>query len=143
MLLLQSARSPLAKLIENEMRRGSGRTFALAVAICCVFSQPSRAQQDLVNAAEFFDKYNSADANRRLIYAHELGLIFLGITVANSLLTVKKQPPLYCVPDYLAVTDDQLVTILANDIKSVPKNANASLGLALLFALVRVFPCSH
>jgi hypothetical protein len=90
----------------------------------------------------------SADEFLRRTAQTEIGAGFLsgleqGYSWANTELKYRRQPPLYCPPQKVALTFTQVRDILSRYIESNQRAANDPLGLALLSALVDAFPCER
>jgi len=74
-----------------------------------------------------------------------VGGVAEGFDWANSALENKAQPPLYCVPPKLPITNDGYLAILDNSLEEpVGKAMQEYIPIAaiLLKALERTFPCS-
>ncbi|MGA2841736.1 MAG: hypothetical protein ABSG18_16440 [Steroidobacteraceae bacterium] len=82
--------------------------------------------------------------------SHMLDTVWLygvqnGFAWANAYNGDRGLPPLYCQPENLALTRDQVTNILDNFIKTDQGRAllNAEISLVLLKALQHAFPCPH
>jgi hypothetical protein len=65
-----------------------------------------------------------------------------GLAWANmALAQYRKEQPLYCVPTNLALTGGQLIDIVRRDVAETPSDGEYPVGLVLLEALKKVFPC--
>jgi hypothetical protein len=79
---------------------------------------------------------------------HEVNVLWLsgielGMSWASTWYETHGYPRLYCPPEHLALTDDQTISILDDYLKSGAEglSPDATIGLALLFALKHTFPC--
>jgi hypothetical protein len=65
-----------------------------------------------------------------------------GFTEANAFLKdTRKESPLFCQPEYLSLTADQLVDMLRRGVKEQPALDQGDLASALLAVLQHTFPC--
>jgi hypothetical protein len=51
------------------------------------------------------------------------------------------QPPLYCQPDKLVITDAQMIDMMRRAMKDNPKWGEFPIGMMVLATLQRTFPC--
>lgn len=65
----------------------------------------------------------------------------VGLLWANTMLKKRKQPLLYCQPDRLTLTDTQVIDMMRQAIIDKPKWGDFPVGLMVLLALQRTFPC--
>jgi len=103
---------------------------------------PFAAQADISDVFRQFDHGTSADKD--FVKALILG-IEDGFEAANDELKANGKPMLYCAPEAMKFTGDQLVEILrrrvsANRVKA-PRLEAAPPATALLYALEDAFPC--
>ncbi len=65
----------------------------------------------------------------------------VGIGWANSMLEDRKQMPLYCPPETLALQGDNFIDILNKQVEADKTFLNIPLGAVLLIGLMNTFPC--
>jgi Rap1a immunity proteins len=118
-----------------------GRTKRLTLAFV-ISLVPFAAQADIADVFRQFDRGTPAD--RDFVKTLILG-IEDGFEAANDELKANGKPMLYCAPEAIKFTGDQLVEILrrwvdANRAKA-PRLEAAPPATALLYALEDAFPC--
>ena len=70
-----------------------------------------------------------------------------GMSWANSMLTIKKQPPLYCSPPTETMDENDYINIIDREIKrtsrtrKIDPNKPSAVEMILLFGLVVEYPC--
>ena len=64
-----------------------------------------------------------------------------GLEWANVSNLRKRAPQLYCLPEKLGLTNDQIISILREYVKANPKEASLPVGLVLRSAMEETFPC--
>lgn len=119
----------------------------LALTICALATTTVRAE---VTVVEFLRQYDQTpDPALRNIDTAWLNGFLAGLTWSNSYLTkARNQPRLYCPPDKLNLTAEQLVRLLRDNVEEQTKPpfnpqpySQLPYGLALLLILQDVFPC--
>jgi len=74
----------------------------------------------------------------------ELVGIQTGFMEANKFLAgMRREAPMYCQPETLHLTADQLVDMLRRGLKEQPEIDDDDLPSALLFVMQRTFPCEQ
>jgi len=119
------------------------RHFLIAL-LACVLTTNSALAADYVTVAEAMRRYDQAttDADKRL-YIVLFGSTLDGLEWANAYLTRRrKQEPLYCTPNNLALTADQIIQIVRGAMDRFPKIATQPIGAGVLFSFQKTFPCS-
>jgi len=105
---------------------------------------PGNGTDALLNEAanEFLQQYATASSELKgMFYRHVID-VEDGLSWANvSLKEDRKEQPLYCVPTGLSLTGGQLMNILQKDVEETPSHGKVPVGLVLLVALKKVFPC--
>ena len=101
-------------------------------------------QTDLDTFLRGYDLAEQAhDLESNRIYQAILGHEVDGMDWANTALKEsRKELPLYCVPANLALTNNQLIDIVRRMRTDVPSLGKSPVGLVILFALQKTFPCS-
>ena len=67
-----------------------------------------------------------------------------GFTEANAYLTgTRKEPPMFCQPENLRLTADQLIDMLRRRLDEQPELDQSDLASALLAVMQRTFPCQQ
>lgn len=117
------------------------RNFFIALASFAVIlvSSPVSAE---ITAREFFTQYNQVSAENRRVYEITLYSVYNGLAWANSALSHRKQPRLWCQPQKLALTTSQVIEMLRRESTEDALIADAPYGMAMLLTLQKVFPCS-
>jgi hypothetical protein len=93
------------------------------------------------NVSAALQAYDSADSTNRKTWELIFGNAANGINVANTVLFVRKQEPLYCPPDDFAPSGPQVIEMLRELATSKPKLATVPYGFAILLALQGKYPC--
>jgi hypothetical protein len=114
-------------------------TTLVVMAGFCVPLPSAHAQG--VDADRFLSEYAALPPDGKRILGNHLSAIEEGFGWANAALNDRHEQKLFCQPGHLALTHDQLVDILRKEVEEVPPTGHMLVGLALLFALQRVFPC--
>ncbi len=65
-----------------------------------------------------------------------------GLQWANAAAANRGDQPLFCQPGKLSLSFEQPIEILKNYVAEHPRNADAPVGLALLYAMKYTFPCT-
>jgi hypothetical protein len=113
------------------------------VIASCLILVSTAAQAQGVDADQFLEAYAADIPHVKQQLARKLHDIEYGLGLANAELAVRRhQEQLYCQPPSLALADEQLVSILRDEVKEVPPTGKMDVGLALLYGLERVFPCN-
>ena len=113
----------------------------LALAICgyCLLSGAAHAEPD---ANKFLRDYDAATAAEKRLMSEGLSRVELGMSWVNVFLTENRnERSVYCPPNTLALSGDQLVDVLRKEVKGTPEEASRPYGLVLLLALQKAYPC--
>jgi hypothetical protein len=95
-------------------------------------------QSDAVTANEFVKAYSASDPAGKQSLDAILGAMEDGM----GWYKVGSKIKLYCLPDKLALTGNQIFNILRRQIAAAPNLGTMPYGLAVLLALEQTFPCS-
>jgi hypothetical protein len=119
--------------------RGSLKFVSTIFAFCLL---PISAHAEMTVTA-FLADYDAADPAVKPVIAQIVQDTENGLGWANSfLITNRKETHFYCVPSKLALTGVQLLDILHRESVDEPHLvAEQPLGLGMLYALQKVFPC--
>jgi hypothetical protein len=91
---------------------------------------------------ELLHDYDSSAPNKQRFIEMLVSQTENGLSRANVYLRgERKQAPLYCTPDKLALTGAQVIDILRQEVKTSPDTGTVPFGLGVLIATVKVFPC--
>jgi len=105
----------------------------------CLLSTAVHAEMD---AATFLKRYDEANPATQKYMETRIGDIENGMSWANAVLPNRNQPLIFCPPDSLVLTGEQLVDILRREIKEEPLEGTlGAYPAALIIALEKVFPC--
>jgi hypothetical protein len=100
------------------------------------------AAQTTQATATFLFFYKADSTGERERAEKQLADTADGFSLANAYLkTTRKQEPLYCSPDTMKFTGKQMAGMLIQDVWDHPESRELPVGLALLQALQRAFPC--
>ena len=64
-----------------------------------------------------------------------------GMGSMNSFLKARNDKMIYCVPDWLILTGDQIIDVLKLAVKEQPSWGEQPYGMAMVLAFQRIFPC--
>jgi hypothetical protein len=113
----------------------------LALAICsyCLLLGVAHAESDVNKFLRDYDAGNVVERHRMSDYLSsiETGMSWVNVFLAED----RKERPLYCPPNTLALTGDELVDILRRALEGSPEEGSRPLGLVLMTALQKAFPC--
>jgi len=113
---------------------------ALLVSLFCLFSTEASAEMD---AKTLLKAYDVATPKEKDVVLFTITRTQNGMSWANSALRMqRKEDPLYCVPDNLVLTGEQIVDILRRYLNEEPSAGERPYGLVMLVALQRTFPCN-
>jgi hypothetical protein len=113
---------------------------ALTILSCCVLSAIARAEPD-VN--KFLQDYDRGPAGEKRLMADNLSRVESGMSWVNVYLAEnRKEHPIYCPPNTLAPSGEELVGILRKEAEASPSEGSRPLGLVLMLALQKAYPCT-
>lgn len=105
-------------------------------------AQRAAANEGLTTANQILKSYSQGDQSTRQIIEYQMSSFDDAYGWANAeLKSRRKQEPLYCPPDKMALTGNQLLDVLRREVKDRPKNGEFPVAMTLLVALQHVFPC--
>jgi len=112
---------------------------ALAVWICCLLLGAAHAESDVSTFLRNYDAGTLTEKHRMSDYLSsiEIGMSWVNVYLAEN----RKERPLYCPPNTLAPTREQLVDVVRTELKGSPEEGSRPLGLVLMTALQKAFPC--
>jgi len=112
------------------------------VAVLGIFADQAKAEASLNDVLRVYDSPDATAAQRLVISSNLVG-IELGLGWANTALRVQSiQTRFYCPADRQEITPAELVDILRGAREAEPRLGDQPIGLALLSALQRAFPCN-
>jgi hypothetical protein len=119
--------------------QGFGKVFAALAFIGCTLATTSASAE--ADVASYFKNYARASDSTQSFYRTVLSSYENGMAWANATLQEQGSKPLYCPPEKVALTGDQLLDILRRFALDRPPIQKYPFGLALLEALRDAFPC--
>ena len=121
--------------------RGFRITALASVVILGAYVGQAVAEASLNEILRDYDD-PKATAAQRIMISSNLSSIEVGLGWANTLLRVQRmQAGLYCPPDKMEITPQQLMDILRGTLKDEPRLGDRPIGFAVLASLQRAFPC--
>ena len=99
----------------------------------------SKVDGSIRSTLEIYDKELVPEDRKHL--ANWIGGMQLGLPWANVMLKGRGQPLLYCQPEKLTLTDDQMIDMMRRAMKDNPKWGDFFVGMMVLVTLQRSFPC--
>jgi hypothetical protein len=64
-----------------------------------------------------------------------------GMAISNAMLQSRQQPMLYCSPQAIGLTGQQLAAMLTQQAEKLPVLRDTDYGITLLVTLMADFPC--
>jgi Rap1a immunity proteins len=112
---------------------------ALAIFSYCLLLGAAHAEADVSTFLRGYDAASLAERHRMSDYLSgiEIGMSWVNVFLAEE----RKDRPLYCPPNTLAPTGEQLVDFLRTELKASPEEGSRPLGFVLMTALQKAFPC--
>lgn len=112
---------------------------ALAMFSVCFLSGVAHAEPE---ANKFLRDYDTGTEVTKHLMLDGLSQIELGMSWANVFIAEdRKERPLYCPPNTLVLTGEQLVDVLRREMEKSPDEGSRPVGFVLLFALQKEFAC--
>jgi hypothetical protein len=90
-----------------------------------------------------FKDYKAADNDEKAFYLLYLDGVREGIVELNVVLEEKRQQPLFCMPDNLALTVGQAEDIMMRQAEKITDPDQLPIGLLLAKGLKDTFPCDE
>jgi hypothetical protein len=101
---------------------------------------PSAAHAEM-SANELLAQYAQAGPDKKELLKIVVSSNENGMQWVNTFLDNRGQQRVYCSPPTSALTGEQVLDIVAREIKNTPNLGNQPYGLAILVALRKAFPC--
>jgi len=92
------------------------------------------------SAKWFLEKYDNTSVSK-FWWGTAFGQGYSGMLWMNSWLESKGRKPVFCPPDKIAFTDDQLIDIMRRYVKKNSDSQDDPFGFVLLYAVIDAFPC--
>jgi hypothetical protein len=90
-----------------------------------------------------FKDYKAATSDEKAFYLLYLDGVREGITELNVVLEEKRQQPLFCLPEKLALTVGQAEDIMMRQAEKITDPEQLPIGLLLAQGLQNTFPCDE
>ena len=100
---------------------------------------PINAEQGGLNAGELLQLYN--DPKSKDYVAKIVQATGRGFSLANTAIARRGQSPLYCQPNNLVLTGEQIIDIINRFVEINPALEKATWEAVMLKALENLFPC--
>jgi hypothetical protein len=100
---------------------------------------PTNAEQGGLNAGELLQLYN--DPKSKEYVAKIVQATGRGFSLANTAIARRGQSPLYCQPNNLVLTGEQIIDIINRFVEINPALEKATWEAVMLEALENLFPC--
>ena len=115
------------------------KTAALIWLALYLMLLPTNAEQGGLNAGELLQLYN--DPKSKEYVAKIVQATGRGFSLANTAIARRGQSPLYCQPNNLVLTGEQIIDIINRFVEINPALEKATWEAVMLEALVNLFPC--
>ena len=115
------------------------KTAALIWLALYLMLLPTNAEQGGLNAGELLQRYN--DPKSKEYVAKIVQATGRGFSLANTAIVRRGQSPLYCQPDNLVLTGEQIIDIISRFVEINPALEKATWEAVMLTALENLFPC--
>jgi hypothetical protein len=100
---------------------------------------PTNAEQGGLNAGELLQLYQ--DPKSKEYVAKIVQATGRGFSLANTAIARRGQSPLYCQPNNLVLTGEQIINIIYRFVEINPTLEKATWEAVMLKALENLFPC--
>lgn len=117
------------------------RLTLLLLAAFAICATAFAAQPQFVSTDDMLAAYDHGDDNSRQLILLGLAQMEGGMALANAELKAKGQAPLYCAPEQLVLTGEQILDMLRRYATMHPEIGQSSYAVAILKAAEDVFPC--
>ena len=114
------------------------KAFLSAMAMIIATSTIANCEPKANDLLEFIDSDHEDLHQAATTYMNGLSR---GLFWANVRLAASERAQLYCEPDNLSLTSDQIVSIFRNYMAKNSSDGEEPAGMILMFALKDVFPC--
>jgi hypothetical protein len=115
------------------------KTAAMISLALYVMLLPANAEQGGLNAGELLQLYN--DPKSKEYVAKIVQATGKGFSLANAAIARRGQSPLFCQPNNLALTGEQIIDIIYRFVEINPALEKATWEAVMLKALENLFPC--
>jgi hypothetical protein len=115
------------------------KTAALIWLALYLMLLPTNAEQGGLNAGELLQLYN--DPKSKEYVAKIVQATGRGFSLANTAIARRGQSPLYCQPNNLVLTGEQIIDIIYRFVEINPALEKATWEAVMLKALENLFPC--
>jgi hypothetical protein len=115
------------------------KTAALIWLALYLMLLPTNAEQGGLNAGELLQLYN--DPKSKEYVAKIVQATGRGFSLANTAIARRGQSPLYCQPNNLVLTGEQIIDIIYRFVEINPALEKATWEAVMLEALENLFPC--
>jgi hypothetical protein len=115
------------------------KTAALIWLALYLMLLPTNAEQGGLNAGELLQLYN--DPKSKEYVAKIVQATGRGFSLANTAIARRGQSPLYCQPNNLVLTGEQIIDIISRFVEINPALEKATWEAVMLEALENLFPC--
>jgi hypothetical protein len=115
------------------------KTAALIWLALYLMLLPTNAEQGGLNAGELLQLYN--DPKSKEYVAKIVQATGRGFSLANTAIARRGQSPLYCQPNNLVLTGEQIIDIISRFVEINPALEKATWEAVMLKALENLFPC--
>jgi hypothetical protein len=115
------------------------KTAAMISLALYVILLPANAEQGGLNAGELLQLYN--DPKSKEYVAKIVQATGKGFSLANAAIARRGQSPLFCQPNNLALTGEQIIDIIYRFVEINPALEKATWEAVMLKALENLFPC--
>ena len=115
------------------------KTAALIWLALYLMLLPTNAEQGGLNAGELLQLYN--DPKSKEYVAKIVQATGRGFSLANTAIARRGQSPLYCQPNNLVLTGEQIIDIINRFVEINPALEKATWEAVMFEALENLFPC--
>ena len=106
-----------------------------------LLSAPALAEE--ANAATFLAVYDAARPEDKAHLRNFVEALQNGVAWANAALKFQKQKPLYCEPEKLALTAEQVIDLIRKEVQARPSSGMFPWPAVMIRTLQNNFPCSN
>ncbi len=128
------------RLIRDRMMSRDGDNPEMRIILAAIFAIAMARPALCGTVTDFLtlhDEPLGRDQTETRIAGVQSGLLAANVYLAGTL----RQPPMYCQPETLSLTPDQLVDMLRRGVKEQPELDDTSLASAVLAVMRHTFPC--
>src|SRR5262245_8297940 len=140
-------KNPDAPAVKREAKQDWGweevnllkKTAAMLSLALYLMILPTNAEQGGLNAGELLQLYQ--DPKSKEYVAKIVQATGRGFSLANTAIARRGQSPLYCQPNNLVLTGEQIIDIIYRFVEINPALEKATWEAVMLKALENLFPC--